>query len=415
MYLYHTLSELRFENLTKTPFIMKSLPVYSLIILALTIGCDNTPAQNNGNANHKISQAVPVENQNQDSDNSLNQAHQNGLTQASQPQNDVRDELIMHTIMNNETGEPLVSLPVPKSWELIKDALPGQPGTKGPYGLTITNYPPQSFIYTDNPEMYRMLQSNGENIVAPVGIDNVLTQQLIPQGQQMGMTLVNQYPLPETVAKEIAYYSQLSGYNPQNINQAMGTEWTDGEGNKVLAVLTYYESKGPYSISWTYNVTMLKVQQAHFEKAKNQLIYALSNKAFNQKQINDFNKQMAAKLKADNDNYQANQEIIRKGTQDRARINSETNEYIRNLNKASDEYRQHSNDVVQEQMSNHLNDVNVVVSPYDGKEYQVETGSKIYWINDEGKYYQTDDLFFDPNNYESQPGVWKKAPMKEYK
>lgn len=394
---------------------MKALTLFSFFIFTLTIGCDNAPAQNEGYGNHQISQAIPVQNHNKNNQNSQNPEQQGEYAQAPQTQNNGSDEITMHTILNTETGKPLLYIPFPSTWEFIKGAEAGQPAIKGPNGMTITAYQPQAFIYTNDPNMNQMYQSYGQNVMTPVGIESVISQQIIPQGQQMGMTLLNQYPLPGVAVNDAAFAKKLSGTTPQDVYQAAGSDWTDQEGNKVFVVLHYFEMRSPTVISWGYNVEMLKVQASNFEKAKNQYIYALSNKVFNQNEINDRNTKLANKLKADNDNFQANQEIIRKGAADRAKINTETNEYIRNLNKASYEHRQHNNDVVQEQMGNVLNDVNVVVSPYDGKEYQVETGSKIYWINNEGKYYQTDDLFFDPNNYETQPGVWKKAPMKEYK
>ena len=391
---------------------MKSLSIFSVAILALTIGCDDAPAQNNGYGNHQVSQATPVQYQNENYGGNPNSAQQSGYAQT---QNTGGDEITMHIVMNAQTGEPLLGIPVPISWKFIDGAAPGQPSATGPNGLTITTYPAQSFTYTNNPDMYQLMQQNGQIVVAPTGIENVMSQQIIPQFRQMGMTLSNQYPMPEVTANETAYYSKLNYSNPQNKTQSIGSEWTDREGNKAFVILQYREILGPYSMDWSYNVAMLKVSQAHFDKAKSQYIYSISNMVFNPKTIQDANNQMAAKAKADNDNYQKNRDITRKGQADRARINDETNAYIRNLNNEADAYRSHSNDIVQEQESNFLNDVNVVVSPYDGKEYQVESGSNTYWINNEGKYIQSDDPLYDPNKYEDYQGVWQKAPAKVYK
>ncbi len=386
---------------------------FSLAVLALTIGCDNAPAQNNGYGNHHVSQAVPVETGN--NDDSRQPAGQNGYDRTSQTQNNGGEEITMYPTLHTETGRPLLYTPFPTVWKMIAGAQPGQPGIKGPNGLSITEYPTQAYMYTNDPNTNQIYQSYGQNVMAPVGIEAVISQQLIPQGQQMGMTLLNQYPLPSVAANDAAFGRKVSDGSSQNIDQAAGLDWTDSEGNKVLVVLHYTEMRAPSSIFWNYTVAMLTVQPSNFEKAKNQYIYGLSNKVFNQSEINYHNTKLANKLKADNDNFQANQKIIRDGQEKRRAINAEATEYVRNSNKASYEYRQHNNEVLQEQMGNALNDVNVVVSPYDGKEYQVESGSQTYWINDEGKYIQSDDLFFDPNDLETHPGVWQKAPQKEYK
>ena len=405
------LIKFHFNDLTKFTSIMKSLTLFSITIFALTIGCDNAPAQNEGYGNHQISQAVPV--QNQDINSSQNQSQPS--ISAPQSQNNSGDEIKMHTELSRETGQPLLYIPYPASWKINAQPSAGQKPITGPNGLSIGEFPAQAFIYTNDPYTNQMYQSYGQNVMAPIGIENVMSQQLMPMAQADGMTLISQYPLPGIAANNAAFANRIAVSGTQTIEHVIGSDWTDREGKKVFLVIHYGESRSSTLISWNYVIGMLQVQPSDFEKAKSQYIFALSNKIFNENELNAFNARLANQRKVDNDNYQQNQAIIKKGQADRAKINTETNEYIRNLNKASDEYRQHSNDVVQEQMGNHLNDVNVVVSPYDGKEYQVETGAKVYWINNEGKYYQTDDLFFDPNNYETQPGVWKKAPMKEYK
>ena len=43
-----------------------------------------------------------------------------------------------------------------------------------------------------------------------------------------------------------------------------------------------------------------------------------------------------------------------------------------------------NNDLLQEQINHALHDVNVVISPFDRKEYQVESGNKTYWITMRG-------------------------------
>lgn len=375
---------------------MKSLTLLSFTVLALmTIGCEESPAQNNKYGNHKVYEAAPFQNQNK---------------------NNSADKIAMHTVMNPTTGKPSMYIPFPSGWKFIKGATLGQPAMKGPNGLTLIIYPPQSYTYTNNATMNQAYQSNGVQVMAPVGIENALKQVIIPQGQQMGMTLLNQYPMPELAAKNREYVARLNGVNsPQDVFQTVGTDWKDGEGNKVLVVLNYFELRSSGSISWGYNAEMLKVQPSGFEHAKQQYVYAMANKVFDQNDVVTFQNDLARKIKSQEDHWRAMRDINAKGSSERLAMDAATNAHIQNSKIAGYEKRAHDNDVLQEQRSNALNDVNVVVSPFDGKEYQVESGNKTYWINDEGKYMKSDDPLFDPNKYEDGAGVWKKAPTKVYK
>ncbi len=395
---------------------MKSLTVFSFAILVLTIGCDNAPAQNNGYGNHQVSQAVQAQYQNPNNNSNQNPGQQGGNAQAPQSQNSGGDEITMHPVMNAKTGQPSMYIPFPASWKLVDGAQLGQPALTGPNGLTVIVYPPQSYIYLHDASMNQAYQSSGANVMAPVGIEVCISQQLIPQGQQMGMTLLNQYPLPQIAANDRSYATKLAGSNAQqDVYQAAGTEWTDRDGNKVLVVLHYHEMRSNVSINWGYTVEMLKLKPANFEQAKQQYIYGMSNRVFNQNEINAYNTQLTNKIKTDNDNFQANQKIITDGARQRAENTRQTTEYINNSNKESYEYKQHLNDIQQEQMGNYLTDKAVVVSPIDGKEYEVESGATTYWINNEGQYIQSDDPLYDPNKYETHPGVWQQAPKKIYK
>ena len=375
---------------------MKSLTLLCFTILALmTIGCEDSPAQNQKYGNHQVYEAAPAKSQNKNNDD---------------------DKITMLTVMNPKTGQPSMYIPYPSSWKFIKAEAIGQPVIKGPNGLTCTIYPPQSYMYTNNTMMNQSYQSSGIQVMAPVGIENVLNQLILPQGQQMGMTLLNQYSLPGVAAKDREYPEKLAGRRlPESIYEAVGTEWKDGQGNKVLVILHYFEMRSNTSVSWGYNTEMMKVQESNFEHAKKQYVYAMANKIFNKNDVIIFQRNLAAQTKIQEDHAGKMRQIIAKGSADRLADNKATNEHIANVNREIYENKAHNNDLLQQQENNALTDVNVVVSPFDGKEYQVESGNKTYWINDEGQYIKSDDPLYDPNKYENSYDVWKKAPAKEYK
>ncbi len=374
---------------------MKPLALLSLAAFTfMTFGCGDSPAQAKKYGNYELQEAVPVQSQNKTDD---------------------ADKIVMHTVMNNKTGRPMMYIPLPSSWKMIENATLGEPGLTGPNGLNLTFYAAQSYIYTNDPMMNQSYQSSGMQVMAPAGIDNVLNQVIMPQGQQMGMTFIKKYPLPEIAANDREYSTKLNGGDsPNNIFEAIGSEWKDNEGNKALVVIHYNELNQNGSVFWGYTPEMLKVKSSSFEKGKQQYIYAMANKVFDQNDIARFQTQLSANIREQEAHATAMRNIISKGSKERLANDAATNEYVRNTNKAAAENRAHNNDLLQEQINHALTDIKVVISPFDGKEYQVEAGNKTYWINDEGKYIKSDDPLFDPNKYEDRMGVWKKAPFKVY-
>ena len=380
---------------------MKIASLFSIALAAIAISCDNVPAQNNDYENHQVSQAAPAQ-----------AANHSGT---AQNQNSGNDRITLHPVRDSKTGRVSMQVPLPQSWTIIEGAQSGQPAVRGPNGLVITIFQPQSFYYTNVPDVQMIYQNTGQ-MAAPVGINNVMQQQIIPQGQQMGMTLQNQYMLNDVAAKDAEYVNQLIGAGQgQNSFQAMGSDWIDRDGKKVCVVVHYHEIPSSYVIKWGFNLEMLKVDAAGFTQAKNDYIFGMANKVFNQNEINAFNAKLAEQQRMDNARFQASQEEIIAGSKQRSATMAATTEHINNTTQVTYESRQHNQEIFNEQQSNFVRDVNVVVSPIDGNEYEVESGSAIYWINKDGRYIMSDDPGYDPNDNEIHPDVWQKAPKKEYK
>jgi len=69
------------------------------------------------------------------------------------------------------------------------------------------------------------------------------------------------------------------------------------------------------------------------------------------------------------------------------------------INKASmDGYnsRMESMDHNQQQFTNYIKDEYTVANP-NGQQYQVESGSNQYWMNNNGEYIPSNDVMYDPN------------------
>lgn len=391
---------------------MKSLTIFSAAILALTVGCDNVPAQDYGYDND---QYQSDQYQDQNNYNNQNSGQQAGYTQAPQPQNHGGEGITMHPVKDQTTGRPFMYIPYPSNWKINDNPPAGQYPITGPNGLTIGEFTKQVFMYTTDPNTNQIYQSAGQNVMMPAGVENVMTQKVIPWAKQEGMTLINQYLLTAVANNELSYKNKLDVGATQNIVKVVGSDWTDREGKKVFLVLHYTESLAPGIVFWDYYIGRLQVNSSGFEKAKSQYIYALANTKFNQNEINTLNAQMRGQRNADNSHFQAMENIRRKGQNDRATINAETNAYISNSQRETYEFNAHNNDVLQEQESNYLNNTNVVVNPYNGQETQVESGAQTYWIDNQGNYIKSDNPNYNPNNDAEYQGTWQIAPNKVYK
>lgn len=388
----------------QTLFAMKNLPLIAVILTVLTVGCDNAPAQNNKYGNHEMKQAVPYQNDNPSSNNGQ---------RMNSPISD-NENIIMHPVSNPKTNATSMLIPLPASWQMNSKAPEGKPYITGPDGLEIYSYSGQNYIHTTNPYMHQAYQSSGTAMAPPAGIDNVVTQQLIPYGRQNGLQLINQYPLPQVAGIDAAYVKSITLDNGPTINRAAGTDWIDQNGKKVFIVLHYYEMGSPDMVNWGYHIQVLKVLPRSFEKSKDYFVNGLVKAQFNQNEINAFKNNLANKIGESERHASAMRQINTEGAQQRMEMNSATDAHVSESHAATRDARWADQDAVQEQTGDYFSDQYRVISPFDGKEYTVESGSQTYWINDRGVYIKSDDVNFDPNNYETHPGVWQRAPRKKY-
>lgn len=372
---------------------MKKIFPISLLVFSLTMGCKTTPAQQNDYGNHRITKAIAVQTD-------------------EQPRQNQKDDIVMVPI--EENGRVAMLIPYPASWKTQKASNLGDPYVTGPNELILSFVDFQSFSYFNDWQTNQLYAANGAKISTPIGVEAVVAQNIIPHGRKMGMEFITQYPLNE-VAKANAEYMQRIG-SGNTLHHAIGTEWKDNNGNKALIVIQYTEMPSHMGVSWNYVSEMMKVKASDFEKSKKHFLYALTNKEHNQQVINDINNKMAQQQQQDFNNIMDHQQKMRnisaRGAAERNRINSETRQYVNDLNRQSEDYRQRTNEDLYNRRHNYIVNENTVISPFDGKTYQVESGAQTYWFNDRGEYIKSDDKLYDPNDYENYQGVWKKATMK---
>jgi hypothetical protein len=62
------------------------------------------------------------------------------------------------------------------------------------------------------------------------------------------------------------------------------------------------------------------------------------------------------------------------------------------------------------QYMNTLNEEETVTNPYDGQQYQIDSGANQTWMNADGEYIPSDDAFYDPNaDYDTRYQNWQEV------
>jgi hypothetical protein len=62
------------------------------------------------------------------------------------------------------------------------------------------------------------------------------------------------------------------------------------------------------------------------------------------------------------------------------------------------------------QFINSINEVETVTNPYDGQQYQIDSGANQTWMNADGEYIPSDDAFYDPNaDYDTGYQNWQEV------
>lgn len=342
----------------------------------------------------------------------------NPTYEAQKPkENDQKDEaIVMHTIINSKTGRPFAQIPLPASWQLTRSKKAGVPAISGPHGLKIYASAYSSFVYAADPMTRQVYEAYGQEMRQPIGIGNVIRQDLMAMANQRGLRFDRQYPLPRVAQKDKSYMDQLYTLGSRNNNfQATATEWIDKNGKNVLIVIHYNEVFMTGMVTWGYYTQSVSAETNYFEKAKNAYITGLFNMQYNTESIAAHNQKEASRANRSWSNHNQRMRQNQAAFDARQRTFRETSEAI---NKASmDAYRNRnaSGDRIQHGFNNYIKDETTVTDPATGKNYQVEGYADQYWMNGNGEYIKSDNSLYNPNldpNYNSQ--TWQKAPKNPH-
>jgi len=316
----------------------------------------------------------------------------------NRPNDDGRTNITLHPVMDAKTGMVSYQMPLPASWKIVTPQTPQDPHIVGPGGVKIYYRSGSTNTYSNDPNMQQTYQMAGQAMRPPMEISAYLQQDLVPQMTGNGFQLMKQYPIPQVAERNRAYSAKLFKVAPSRDQQfALGTEWRNQEGKPLFMIVNMSVSQGQNDVFWFTNMQALTAEEDQFEFAKRALLNGIINTQDDPQQIAAYNANEQQKANQSwsqhNTKMQQNQ---RNFDQQQATHRSTTDA----VNKASmDSYnsRMESMDNNQRGFTNYIKDEYTVANPGDGQQYQVESGSNQYWMNNNGEYIPSNNATYDPN------------------
>ena len=303
-------------------------------------------------------------------------------------------KIIFHKIDDTQRNMVMGYQPMPSDWKYLDKMDQEGAYIKGPNNIRVFMPKTNAFVYSQLPGYNQMSAQMGQQIKPLKSVEQLVKEELVPIFSKEGVSLLKQYHLPKLKAYDENYDQLMFKSVPQQKSfEAFATEWGDKEGNRLLFIIRQNIAYTQEACYWGYMVNMLDAPATHFETAKNNYLYTLENTKYNPQwrhacymedakkaaQAGKLHQQRMANLRAEG------QRIIERGNAHSAMVDRNHKRF----------------------MDAHLERQTVSTGSTN---YQVDAGSKVYWVNANGEYIPTDNVNFDPNldpNLNSQ--TWTKS------
>ncbi len=294
-----------------------------------------------------------------------------------------QSKIIFHTIRDQQRNNMVLGyLPMPKDWELKDKSNKDGAYIFGPNGVHVYLPRNNAFSYSQLFGYNQMVAESGGQIKPLKSPEQLVKEELVPAFAKDGVQLVRQYHIPELQKYDKEFDQFIFKSIPiRKEFKVLATEWEDKKGNSLLFVIRHYAAYTQENCNWGYLVNMMDAKTSHFKNAKKNYLYSLINTKYNPK-WRQVRYMEDAKLSAESQKLHEGRMIGLKA------------EYQAILKSG----KEHSDMVDRNHkkfMDTHLERQTVSAS---GTSYQVDAGSRVYWINANGEYIPSDNVNFDPNN-----------------
>ena len=292
-------------------------------------------------------------------------------------------EIIFHELRDDQRKMVMAYLPLPSDWK-IKDKVDNEGVcATGPNNVKVYGERSDNFVFSQLPGFNEMVSNQGDQVKPLKNIEQLVKEDFTPLFEKEGLKLVTLYSLPKQKAYDENYEQFVFKPVPmQKTFDVMAAEWEHTNGTMSLLVIRQYISYTQEACYWGYRISGLEAPKANFELAKTNYLYALENTKFNPQwlqtcymedaqtsaRMNRIHEDRMMQLRAEG------QAIIERGKAHSAVVDRNHKLF----------------------MDAHL-ERQYVANPNNGQTYQVDAGSKEYWMNSSNEYISTDNVLYDPN------------------
>ncbi|MBK6838290.1 MAG: hypothetical protein IPG90_08430 [Bacteroidetes bacterium] len=168
----------------------------------------------------------------------------------------------------DNNGTVIAAMPFPASWKIAARPAKGEPSISGPNGVRVTDFPLQSFMYTNDPQMQQVYYQSGQQLRAMPGIEQLIQQDIVPWAANRGLQYVRHYEVPEVSKVDKWYNDQLYKAVPgQSEIMAIGSRMKSSDGSPYFLLIHLNVSATAQLMNWYYYCTGLEAEK---QVSKNQ-------------------------------------------------------------------------------------------------------------------------------------------------
>lgn len=344
------------------------------------------------------------------------------------------DDAKTHEFRDAKTGLAVFSVDYPSSWKVVskptyssdRDFPYFQYQIKGPNGLKAFNGPNNNYISYSNPQIEQLSRINGTKNIRPlISMQQLIQQDIEPQMRDQGFAYNETRALPTLerfFKQKVTENALMPAQSEFNV-----TVWSNAQGQKSLVMvgrINYRQQISQYGTQdlWFYTVDYLITDANNFEDAVSETVKAQLNTRENPQWKNHLNQIIARRTQVAqrqstiaHNNRMAQQRASSNAHQDRMKALNAAQDanhasfMNRNFGSGSTSSNS-SGGGGQQDFLNMINEEETVYNPGDGQNYQIESGAKETWMDSDGNYIKSDDLFYDPNaDRNLNQGNWSKV------
>jgi hypothetical protein len=308
--------------------------------------------------------------------------------------------------MDPATGRVMLRVPLPKGWRIDPD--PNTPiEIVGPDNIVVYQQKPAVFVYSNDPYSLETLRRMGQQVHPVISLQEYLNRYMLPGYSNQGHRLIKSYPVPE-VAHRFEMITKMvpKVFVQRRTMDVLGTEWKMNDGRRAFVLMSQSVAYGRDAIHWNVGYYEVVAPRERFKYARDAMIYASANIEMNPKFVRFQNNKLLADL--ERTRRQGN-EALRQGRRahlqrmnaiaERGRASAnigKTYSDILDINHSGYLKRSDMVSAGQSKSIDAIGERSIISNSNTGEQYQVDSGSKHYWVNNNGEYIGTDNSLFDP-------------------